>query len=576
LLALLRPYWLLMMGAALLGAGTILANVGLLATSAVLIAEAALQPLLFDLMLLIVGVRFFGIARAVLRYAERYTTHDVTFRILKKIRVHFYRRLVPLVPEGIAGRADAELFRGITADIETLQFFYIRVLAAPFIMLLVLLSCAGFLAFFSVPAALVLIAMYILAGVLCPVLLRKMTRGLATAQATLQDAFYNKVLDFTQGLADLAAAGAVQSAKAEIWELLSAAVRLRRKIEGLDSLTQVLLRAASYLTMLLALYVTAPLVYAGELSGVFLALVALVTQSSFEALNPMPLVLEQLEEGLVAAERLFAVIGEAEEREPEFAQREIGESQDARVPNPQESSLSVENLTFNYPGGPEVLRGLGFSLAKGAKLAIVGDNGAGKSTLVQILLKLRTYRQGSIRLEGRELRDIPESEVREQIAVLNQDTYIFHTSLRENVLIAKPAATEAEVAEAWRRAGLTEFIASLPEGEETTAGEGGFMLSGGQRQRLALARLFLRDCPLVILDEADQGLDAVTAADLRRELRLWTEGRSLITITHSLHGLADMDEILVLSGGQVVERGRQAELLARGGHYAHLFSFLTK
>jgi ATP-binding cassette subfamily C protein CydC len=292
--------------------------------------------------------------------------------------------------------------------------------------------------------------------------------------------------------------------------------------------------------------------------------------AAFEAVNPLPLALTKLDEGLTAAGRLFALTGEGEAAEtPEPAAPP--EPPAAYVKRTAPPELVFDGVDFRYgPAEQFALENISFRLAPGKKIALAGPNGSGKSTIINLLLKFWPYGGGSLRVDGRELRDWPDDHIRDMLGVLNQDPYIFHSSIRENILLARPGASVEEMEEAGRRARLHDFVLSLPEGYETLVGENGFKLSGGQRQRLALARIYLKDSPVLVLDEVEQGLDTLTGQEVWRNLRQWAKGKSVITITHHLRDLSEMDEILVMLDGRIVERGSHGELLARGGLYTRL------
>jgi ATP-binding cassette subfamily C protein CydC len=589
LLALLRPYWTIMAGAAFCGVLTIGSNIGLLAASAVLISSAALAPPLMQLYTLIVGVRFFGISRAFWRYVERYVTHDVTFRILKKLRVWFYRKIEPLAPANLLGRGSGRLFKQIVGDIETLQFFYLRVLAAPFIAAAVLLGCVFFMAFFCPGASWLLAVFFLLGGMAVPLTVRRMTRGLAERQSDKWENFHTQVVDLVLGLGELQVYGAITEKREEIRKGLRAISAGQKKLFALDNLTTCLIQYFSHAAMLGGIFFAVPLVSEGRLEGVFLTMCALIMLAAFEAVQPLPLALAKLDEGLTAAKRLFALAGDPETETAEDAAGPdrgeaspaaktaafITEQQTAAADIKEKYRSSPPELVFNGvdfrygPGEQFALQKISFRLPPGAKAALAGPNGAGKSTIINLLLKFWPY-TGNVLMDGRELRDWPEEQVRDILGVLNQDPYIFHTSIRENILLARPDAGPEELEAACRQAQLHDFVLSLPEGYETLAGENGFKLSGGQRQRLALARIYLKDSPILILDEVEQGLDTLTGQEVWKTLKSWARNKTVLTITHHLRDLWEMDEILVMLDGQIVERGNHGELLARGGLYTRL------
>jgi ATP-binding cassette subfamily C protein CydC len=205
-------------------------------------------------------------------------------------------------------------------------------------------------------------------------------------------------------------------------------------------------------------------------------------------------------------------------------------------------------------------------------VAIVGPSGAGKSTLINVLLRFWEYESGTITLGGRDLRDYAPDDVRACFGVVSQGAHLFNASVRENLRLARPEASDDEVAAAAREAQIHDFVRSLPQGYDTLIGERGMRLSGGERRRLAIARALLKDAPIVILDEATADLDTLTARDVLAAVRTLTTDRAVLVITHRLVGLEDVDEILVLHGGRVLERGTHADLLRAGGWYARMIS----
>ena len=234
-------------------------------------------------------------------------------------------------------------------------------------------------------------------------------------------------------------------------------------------------------------------------------------------------------------------------------------------------ALALDEVTFAYADGPPVLERVSFAVPQGARVAIVGPSGAGKSTLVHLLLRFADPAGGSITLDGRDLRDGTTASLRGQIAVVFQESFLFDTSVRENIRLGRPEATDAEVEQAARAAEIHEAIAAFPRGYDTPAGERGARFSGGQRQRLALARALLRDPAILLLDEATSALDPASEAAIDATLRRVARGRTVITITHRLTSVADADRLYVLDRGRLVEQGRHDELLAGRGVYARLW-----
>ncbi len=562
LLRLAWPYRRWMVFSALLGFATVGSGIGLMATAAWIIARAALHPSIAVLQVAIVGVRFFGIARGVFRYLERLVSHQTTFRLLARLRVWFYERIEPLAPARLGGYHSGDLLSRIGADIDTLENFFLRVLAPPAIALLVTLAMALFFAALDLRLALALVAYLALAGIGVPLLTRRLGQqsgqGTVAARADLSAA----LVDGVQGLPDLVTYG---HAARQLDTIRALSARIRReqahmaRVGGLDAALGALLSGLAVVTVL-ALAI--PLVEAGKLDGVLLAVLALATISSFEAVLPLPQAFQHLESNLEAARRLFDLVDAA----PAVI------DPPNPLPPPGRSDLVVRDLRFRYaPGDPPALDGISFTLPQGGTLAIVGASGAGKSTLVSLLARFWDYGEGAILLGGHDLRCYRQDDVRAQLAIVRQDTHLFSGTIRDNLRLARPEATGAELVAAAELAQLDTFVAALPQGYDTWIGEQGLALSGGERQRLAIARAALKDAPILVLDEATANLDAVTEQAVMEAVGRAIRGRTTLVITHRLVGLEEVDEILVLDAGRVVERGRHADLLARGGAYRRLW-----
>jgi ATP-binding cassette subfamily C protein CydCD len=236
-------------------------------------------------------------------------------------------------------------------------------------------------------------------------------------------------------------------------------------------------------------------------------------------------------------------------------------------------ALEMTGVDFTYPGRRRrALDGVSFSVPAGSVVALVGPSGAGKTTVASLFLRFWDPDAGVVTLEGRDLREYRLDELRSRIALVAQDTYLFNDTLRNNVLIARPAASDSEVLQAMERASLLEVVRALPRGLDTVVGERGAQLSGGQRQRVAIARAFLKDAPILILDEATSHLDAVNETAVRAALDLLARDRTTLVIAHRLSTVRHADLIVVLDDGRVVETGRHGDLVDDGGLYARLVS----
>lgn len=570
LLKLMAPFrWWLGL-AALLGFATIGSSVGLMATSAYMISKAALASSIADLSIAIVGVRFFGIARGLFRYLERYVSHLATFRLLARLRVWFYAAVEPLAPARLQQERSGDLLTRVVADIETLEHFYVRVLVPPVVALLVAGLTFLLMAWFNLWLGVAMIGFMVLAGVVLPLVTRRLGQRPGTQLIATRAELNATLVDSIQGMADLLAFGQEARYRAEVQRLSHELTRGQERMASIRGMGNAFSGLLSSLASLCVLTLAIPLVSSGQLDGVFLALLALTAVASFEAVTPLALALQHLEGSLAAARRLFAIV----DSQPLVA------ASAQPSPQPQHAGLELRELSFSYAnegqGAPfnparPVLDRVSFRIVPGGRVAIVGPSGAGKSTLVNLLLRFWDYNVGQIWLGGHELRQYQPDDARRMVSVVAQHTHLFNGSIRDNLLVARPDASEADLVAAARQAQIHDFIQHLPQGYDTWIGEQGLRLSGGERQRLAIARALLKDAPFLILDEATAHLDALTERSVLQALEQLMAGRTTLIITHRLTGLEQVDEILVMQGGHIVERGRHATLLHAAGLYRRMW-----
>lgn len=566
----MKPYRGRILLALLLSALTITSHIGLMATAAYLLARAALHPSVMELMIAIVGVRFFGISRAVFRYFERYVSHDVTFRILSRIRVRIYETIEPLAPARLTYFKSGDLLSRIVGDVEIQQNLFLRVLAPPFTALLVLISFGLFLAPFDQRFSFLLAGFFLLGGIALPFGIKRLSHGAGKQKVIEKAQLQIQILDMIQGLTELLSFGQEQVSLERFRKTQKRYSLAEKRYIWLSGLSGALLGIVSNLGMWLVLVLGIILVNQGQLSGVNLGMLALGFLSSFEAIQSLPNALQNLEENKAAAERLWE-LNELEPVIPAVIEKQTnnGLSIEASEHN---SSLEFNHLNFRYVQSEEyVLKDISLQLYRRGKVGIVGPSGAGKSSLVNLLLRFWDYKEGEIRVEGRELKSLPLDEARQLFGVVAQKTHLFNASVKDNLLLANPHAGDEELFEACRKAKIHDFILSLPEGYESMIGEEGFKLSGGQRQRLAIARVILKNAPILILDEATTGLDPVTERDVMQEIMELFKERPVLVISHHLPIVQNLDEILVINKGEIVERGNHEKLMKNGKLYKKLW-----
>jgi thiol reductant ABC exporter CydC subunit len=560
-------FWKLISLALLLGFSAIASSVGLLATSAYIIAFAALQPSIAELQLAIVGVRFFGISRGLFRYLERLVSHNVAFHLLTRIRLWFYQHLEPLAPARLIHFKSGDLLSRIVADIETLEQFFVRVISPPLVAIGVSCLMWLFLGAFDTRLAAALLPFLILVGVGVPIFIRQLSRGTGSRLTELRGSLNHALVDGIQGSADLFAYDQEQQHLEHVRLLSCELTQTQGNMARVSGLSSAISGLSMNLAMISVLMVAISLVGEGRLDGIFLAVLILAATASFEAVIPLPSTFQHLETNLAAAQRLFEIIDA----------KPIVQDPSHASPIPRNFNLIVEDLCFSYePGMPPALDGINFSLREGGRLAIVGPSGAGKSTLVNLLLRFWEYDRGHIKLGGNELKTYRQNDLRKMISVVSQSTHLFNGTVRENLLLAQPKASEDDLFRAARQAQIHKFVQGLPHDYDTWIGEGGLLMSGGERQRVAIARALLKAAPILILDEPTANLDALTENQILRSLYMLMEGKSTLIITHRLVGLEEVDEILVLHDGKVVERGHHSDLIKKRGFYQRMWELQTQ
>lgn len=558
LIGLTRPFAWWMLLAAFIGFATIGSSVGLLMASAWLVSGAALQPALASLQQGITGVRSFGLARGPLRYAERLVSHDTTFRILTRLRVWFYEALEPLAPARLAAYRSADLLQRIVDDIQGMENIYSRVVAPPATALMVTLLMWFLVGAWSAWAALGLLACQLLAGVALPFLTARIARGTARSVMECRTEQQLLAVDLVQGLGELRVFGAIDGHLARLQAAESRKLELQERasfIEGLhDTLSGLCMNAA----VVWVLWSLLPQVEGGSVSAITLSALLFGVTASFEAFHPLSGAMQHLEADIRAGDRLFEII----DAEPEVAAPATPD------PLPGTNGLEVRRLGFAYPGSTRpALDDITFSVPQGSRVAIVGPSGAGKSTIASLLVRFWNPAQGTITIGGTELTRLDPEALRSRIAVVSQNTYLFGQTIRENLLIARPEASDTELQRALRAAGLESLLGRLDD----WAGQHGMNLSGGERQRLAIARMILQDAPVILLDEATANLDAITEEAVLDTIEHMSTGRTVLSVTHRLNRMERYDDIVVLNEGRIVEQGRHGELIARNGFYAAMW-----
>ncbi|MBK1650004.1 thiol reductant ABC exporter subunit CydC [Rhabdochromatium marinum] len=545
---------------------TLLANVTLLAISGWFItamAVAGVGGVAMNYFTPATLIRASAVARTGGRYLERLVSHEATLRQLSGLRLWFYSHLEPLAPARLQEFHSGDLLSRIRADIDALDNFYVRVLIPVLVAISATLGFFVFTAVYDLRLALSLLLLLLLAGVALPTASRHLGRTPGRQLVETEAQLRQTVIDGTQGLSELLVFGAADTHARRLDALSAELIDAQDRMSRLAGLAQGGVGLCANLALWLAIWLGLPLLQQGTLAPPQLAMLALLALASFEAVAPLPLAFQQLESTLTAARRLFEIVDTTP-----AAPEPTGPAR-----HPQHFDLSVRELHFRYPQAErDALSDFSFELPAGKRLAIVGPTGSGKTTLFSLLLRFWLPDSGRIELGGVPLNELQGEELRRHLALMSQHTHLFNTSIRDNLRLAAPEASEATLQDACRTAQIHDFIAALPEGYDTWVGETGVRLSGGQARRIAIARALLKDAPILLLDEPTEGLDGPTEQALMQAIDQIMIGRSTLLITHRPIALARMDEILVLDQGRIAERGSHQELL-NGSLYPRLLGF---
>jgi len=522
--------------AAGLGALTISFGAGLMATAGYLISRAAERPAILSLTVAIVGVRFFGLARPLTRYLDRLASHDLALRVLGRVRVRVYGQIEPLAPAGLEGYRHGDLLARMVADVDALQNLHLRAVGPPLVALLAGAVAVGVAAAFLPAAGLVLAAGLVAGGVAVPALAGWLGRRGGRRQATARGELSAELVEVLRAAPELVAYGGASDAQARLRAADGALVRLARRDALVGGLADGAGLAVVGATVAGVLAVAVRASADGHLDRVLIAMLALLALASFEAVQPLAAAARELSVTLAAGGRVL-----------ELADREAAVV-DPAAPLPAPSwpfAVTLEDVRARYaPGERAALDGVSLRLEPGCRVALLGPSGAGKTTVVNLLLRFLDPEAGRVTLAERDLREYRQEDVRRAIAVAGQDSHLFSASIRENVCLARPGASDEDVEEALRRARLWSWVAGLPDGLDTAVGEEGRELSGGQRQRLVLARALLVDAPVLVLDEPTAHLDPSTARALIEDVFAAAGDRSVLLITHRPEGLELVEEII--------------------------------
>jgi ATP-binding cassette subfamily C protein CydC len=527
---------------------TAFASIALLTLSGWFISASAIAGLVeidgnalaFNFMLPAAQIRALAITRTLGRYGERVTTHEATFRVLAGIRSWFFQQLIPLVPGRLSAMRSGDLLSRMTADIDALDALYLRLFAPVMVATIGVTAVTVFLGFYSPVISLSTGLMLIIASVWVPWIFNRLGRAGAEEIVVLAANFRIRQIDMMQGLADLIANKAYGRFSGFLGQFSDLMINTQRQNNRLSAISSAITFLLAQITLLMALVFAAISFKEGLLSGSDLAVVVFCVIAAFELVIPLPQAMQMLAKTQKAARRIRQVT----EMSPTITQSVQA------LALPGQYDLQLNDVSFRYPDQQDwVLKNINLTIPQGSKIAIVGANGSGKTTLLQLLMRYYDPEQGSVLLAGQNIKQLDADELMTCFGVLSQRSQLFAASIKENLLIAKPDASATELDTALQAAGLEKFIGYLPEGLDTWIGESGMKVSGGEARRIALARLYLKNAPALILDEPTEGLDNDTERDVFTALANFARDKTVVMVTHREAGLGLVDIVYGMDRG---------------------------
>ena len=551
-------FWMLL--AALLGFFTVGSGIGLMMTSSYLIAKAALQTPIYQLQVAIIGVRFFGISRGVFRYLERYISHNVTFKLLAKFRVWFFKSLIPIVPSKTIDLSSGDLLSRSIEDIESIEHVFVRVISPPLIFVATSVLMFGLLSIFSLTYSLIFIFMFFTSAVGIPLLTFLLSNKTGKEIILLKSKLKEFSIDSIQGLSELIFYNQKDRWINDFYELNNKLLKAEKRMNNIQSLHESLTGLMMNLTVVIMLLSAIPDVTSGILEGVYLSVISIGIMASFEAVMQIPQAFQYLGKSTEAGNRLFEITETATYQPEQYSAKS----------STLDYNLRLDNISFSYNNKTNALSNISFSIYPGEKVAIIGASGAGKSTIVNILTKLWDYNSGDIFLGKENYKNISEDRIRNIISVVPQKVHLFTGTIKDNLLIAKPDATDYELMLSLSKVNLETLVNSFPEKLNTNIGEFGNKLSGGEIKRLTIARGLIKDSSIIILDEINSHVDNLTEKKILETISNIPKEKSILFITHRIVQMKMFDKIIVLSSGKIVESGSHQELIEQNSYYKKL------
>jgi ATP-binding cassette subfamily C protein CydC len=562
-LKLYKKHWFGLSLGMLLGFVTLLASVGLLTVSGWFLSAAAVAGLTiaretFNYMLPGGAIRGMAMGRTAGRWGERVVSHNATFKLLTELRVHFFKKLAPLIPSKNVRLRDADLLNRLVADVSAMDHVYLRLISPMVLSILGTLCLSAVIYWLDNTIGLIFALVLLTLTFIWPVLFYKLGRSNGESLTLNRSHLRTALLDWVEGHRELLLFNAEQSYSEKIYTYQDKLIQNQKYNAHITGLANGLLVIANGLLLTALVWLAADGVN-GQAPDPFVALIAFAAMASLELLLPVASAFQHLGQTLTSARRL----------------NEITEATPDVVFNSDETlalidhSVSFNNVSFSYDEHTgTTLDNIDFKLNTAQKVAILGSTGSGKSTLLQLITRAWDVSSGEIQVGGQPLSSLPESQLRKLVSVVSQRVDILNDTLKENLLIANSNASEQQLEQVLNSVGLTHLLED--NSIDQWLGDGGRQLSGGEKRRIGIARAILHNAPIILLDEPTEGLDKVTESQIMSLLEDHFEGKTVLFVTHRLIGLQNMDAILLMEQGEIVETGDHHSLYQPNTRYYQL------
>ena len=534
------------------------ASIGLLTLSGWFLAATAIAGAgtLFNFFYPSAGVRGLAIARTATRYFEKIVTHDATFRVLAKLRVQIFTKIIPLSPAVLNRYRNSDLLNRLVADVDTLDSLYLRLLA-PFVSatIVIILMSVGLSFFHPLLALLIGLSLFILL-LLIPTIFYRLGTRFGTTLTQSRATYRSKFVEFIQAQAELLLFNAALQAQQKLTITETQWQAYQQKEANLTGLSNAILLSANGLLLVVTLWFAAEAKFGdGNYQNAVIALFALAVLASFEILMPLGAAFLHIGQIIASAER----VNDITEQKPlvKF---------DGKLTALLDTTnlIEIKNVTFRYPERADIaLSNINLQIKKGSKTALLGKTGSGKSTLLQLLVRHYDPIQGNILLAEQPIQHYTEQSLRTQICFLTQRVHTFSDTLRHNLQIACSEKIDDEkMLDVLKQVGLEKLVEQT-QGLDIWLGDGGRPLSGGEQRRLGLARVLLNDAPILLMDEPTEGLDRETERNILRLILQHSQNKTLIMVTHRLTALEQFDQICIIDDSKLIEQGSYTELIEK-------------